>query len=116
MTDNSTSVSYINNQGGTDSMCNKLTIKVWEIRIQHLSHSFAAHIPGKHTVIADLTCRKFQDSVEWTISTDIFDRLYSIFGIPDIDLFAFRLNKQFEHYASWLPDPDSCIIDEMSVT
>ena len=38
MTDNSTSVSYINKQGGTHSpMCNKLTIEVWEICIQHVS-------------------------------------------------------------------------------
>ena len=38
MTDNSTSVSYINKQEGTHSpMCNKLTIEVWEICIQHLS-------------------------------------------------------------------------------
>ena len=36
------------------------------------------------------------------IFTDIFDRLCSIFGIPDIDLFASRLNKQLEHYVSWL--------------
>ena len=34
MTDNSTSVSYINKQEGTHSpMCNKLTIEVWEICI-----------------------------------------------------------------------------------
>ena len=36
------------------------------------------------------------------IFTDIFERLCSIFGIPDIDLFASRLNKQLEHYVSWL--------------
>ena len=45
-------------------MCNKLTIEVWEICIQHLSHLSAAHIPGKHNVIADLASRKFQDSAE----------------------------------------------------
>ena len=117
MTDNSTSVSYINKQGSTHSpMCNKLTIKVSEICIQHLSHLSAAHIPGKHNVIADLASRKFQDSAEWMISTEIFDKLCSIFGIPDIDLFASRLNKQFEHYASWLPGLGSRIIDAMLVS
>ena len=106
LTDNSTSVSYINKQGGTE---------VWETCIQHLSHLSAAHIPGKHNVIADLASHKFQDSAEWMICTDILDKLCSIFGIPDIDLFESRLNKQLEHYASWLPDPGSCIIDAMSV-
>ena len=69
MTDNSTSVSYISKQRGTHSpMCNKLTVKVWGICIQHLSHLSAAHIPGKHNVLADLASRKFQDSAEWMIS------------------------------------------------
>ena len=95
-------------------MCNKLTIEVWEICIQHLSHLSAAHIPGKHNVIADLASRKFQDSAEWMISADIFDRVCSIFGKPNID--ASRLNKQLEHYASWLPGQGSCIIDAMSVS
>ena len=73
MTDNSTSVSYINKQGGAHSpMCNKLTIEVWEICIQQLLHLSAAHIPGKHNVIVDLASRNFQDSAEWIISTDIF--------------------------------------------
>ena len=86
MTDNSTSVSYINKQGGA-------TIEVWEICIQHLSYLSAAHIPGKHNVIADLASRKFQDSAEWMISTDILDWFCFNFGTPDIDLFASRLNK-----------------------
>ena len=72
LTDNSISVSYINKQGGTHSpTCNKLTIEVWEICIQHLSHLSGAHIPGKHNIIGDLASRKFQDSTEWMISTDI---------------------------------------------
>ena len=100
MTDNSTYVSYINKQGGRHSpMCNKLTIEVWEICIQHLFHLSEAHIPDKPNVIADLASRKFHDSAEWMISTDIFDKLCSIFGIPGIDLFASRL-KQLEHYPS----------------
>ena len=86
VTDNSASVSYISKQRGTHSpMCNKLTIEVWEICIQHLSHLSAAHIPGKHNVLADLASRKFRDSAEWMISTDVFDRLCSIFGISDIN-------------------------------
>ena len=110
-------MSYINKQGGTHSpMCNRLTIEIWEICIKHLSHSPAVHIPGMHNVIADLTSHKFQDSAEWMISTGIFDKLCSIFGISDIYLFVSRLNKQLEHYASWLPDPGSCIIDAMSVS
>ena len=113
---NTTYVSYIDKQGGTNSsMCNKVTIENWEICIKHLSHLSAAHIPGKHA-IADLASHKLQDSAEWMVSTNIFDKLCSIFGVPDIDLFASQLNKQLEHYASWLPDPGSRIIDTKSVS
>ena len=39
MTDNSTSVSCINEQGVTHlPMCNNLTIKIWEICIKHFSY------------------------------------------------------------------------------
>ena len=70
-------------------MCNKLTIEIWEICIKH--------------------------SVEWMISTDILEKLYSIFSMPNIELFASPLNKQLGHYASWLPDPGSGIIDAVPV-
>ena len=37
----------------------------------------------------------------------VFQKLTIIFGNPNIDLFATRLNKQLSTYASWLPDPGS---------
>ena len=94
----------------------KLAIEICEICIKHLPHLSAAHIPGKHNVAANWACCKFQDSAEWMISTDTFDELCSIFSITDIDLFASWLKKQLDHWASWLPDLGSCIIDGMSVS
>ena len=34
--------------------------------------------------------------------------------MPDIDLFASRLNKQIDNYVSWFPDPDACYVDAFS--
>ena len=62
------------NKVAHSSMCNKLTIEIWEICKKHLSHLFVAHIPGKHNFIADLASRIFQDSAKWMISTNIFDK------------------------------------------
>ena len=65
MTNNDTSMSHVNKQGGTQSpICNKLTTEIWEICIKHFSHLSAAHIPSKYNVIADLASHKFQDSAE----------------------------------------------------
>ena len=36
--------------------------------------------------------------------------------MPEIDLFASRLNKQLHRYASWMPDPDALYIDAMSIS
>ena len=36
--------------------------------------------------------------------------------MPDIDLFASRLNKELHIYASWMPDPDALYIDAMSIS
>ena len=36
--------------------------------------------------------------------------------MPEIDLFASRLNKQLYRYASWIPDPDDLYIDAMSIS
>ena len=62
------------NKVAHSSMSNKLTNEIWEICKKHLSHLSAAHIPGKYNFIADLVSRLFQDSAEWMISTNIFDK------------------------------------------
>ena len=35
--------------------------------------------------------------------------------MPDIDMFASRLNKQIECFVSWRPDPDAVAIDAFSL-
>ena len=34
--------------------------------------------------------------------------------MPDIDLFASRINKQLDCYASWRPDPNALFVDAFS--
>ena len=38
-----------------------------------------------------------------------------VFGQPDIDLFASRLNAQIMTYVSWKPDPKASFIDAFSI-
>ena len=117
MTDNTTAVTYINKQGGTHSIsCNKITIDIWSICQKYQCHLSAAHIPGIHNTLADIASRKFQDSAEWMLKPNCLRKISDIFGTPEIDLFASRLNKQLDVYASWMPDPDSTIIDAVSIS
>ena len=39
----------------------------------------------------------------------------SIFGKPDIDLFASRINHQLSNYVSWRPDPGAKAVDAFSI-
>ena len=114
--DNTTAVTYINKQGSIKSLSyNEIAKKIWEFCIHNNTHISAAHIPGKHNILADLASRKFQDSAEWMLEPKIFDYVIRQFGRPEIDMFASRLTKQIPIYASWLPDPESSFIDAFTI-
>ena len=116
MTDNTSAIAYINKQGGTHSMAlNDLAVELWETCISLNIHISAAHIPGKHNVLADSASRKFQDAAEWMLCPRVFTRISIIFGKPEVDMFASRLNYQLPCYASWHPDPESTYIDAMQI-
>jgi hypothetical protein len=116
MSDNTSAIAYINKQGGTRCMAqNELAFEIWEYCRQNDIHISAAHIPGKHNVLADEASRQFFDAAEWSVSNTVFRRLVDAHGMPDIDLFASRLNYKIDTYVSWLPDPESSYIDAMTI-
>ena len=45
---------------------------------------------------------------------DIFQKICKLFGSPEIDLFASRLNHQLERYVSWQPDPKAEYVDSFT--
>ena len=116
MSDNTSAISYINKQGGTHCMkLNDLAVDIWEYVREAGIHVSAAHIPGKHNILADIASRKFEDAAEWMLCPNTFSNLVDVYGLPEIDMFASRLNHQLPCYASWHPDPESTYIDAMRV-
>ena len=114
--DNTTAVKYINKQGGIKSLsCNEIAKKIWEFCIHNNTHISAAHIPGKHNILADLASRKFQDCAQWMLEPKIFDYVIRQFSRPEIDTLASTLTKQIPVYATWLPDPESSFIDAFAI-
>ncbi|KAJ8027150.1 hypothetical protein HOLleu_32204 [Holothuria leucospilota] len=65
--------------------------------------------------VADKSSRVFNDQLEWMLNRQVFRQLCDIFGTPDIDLFASRLNAQLNRYISWKPDPGSESVDAFLV-
>ena len=57
--DNSTAVTYKNKHGGIKSLSsNEIAKEIWEFCIHNNTHISAAHLPGKHNILADPALRK----------------------------------------------------------
>ena len=117
MCDNSTAVAYINAMGGTHSVkCNTTTRKIWQWCIRRGIWLTCRFLPGKSNTKADRLSRRFNTNTEWMWDPSIFQSITSIWGVPDIDLFASSLNKQTALYGSWKPDINAAVVDAFSVT
>ena len=57
---------------------------------------------------ADAESRLNNSNLEWMLNRDtLAQALTTLTFMPEIDLFALRLNKQFAVYASYKPDPQA---------
>ena len=74
----------------------------------------AVHILGTENT-ADYESRNFNENVEWYLNKSVFEELVLLFGLPEIDMFASRLNKQVTRFVSWKPDPEAECVNAFSV-
>ena len=88
--------------GGMQSqICNDLAKYIWswcQERDLWISVYFA---PGKENKVADSNSKYFNENTEWELDQNIFEEIISTFYIPDVDLFARRINKKLDKYLSW---------------
>ena len=104
--DNTTALSYLRRAGGTTSA--ELSQKAEELLIwahhQGLTLS-VSFVPGRLNVLADQLSRPDQIlPTEWTISLPVLRRIWTLWGTPDIDLFATSFNKRLPRYVSPILD------------
>ena len=112
--DNTTAMAYINNMGGKKQECNDIARKIWQWCIEKHIWLSSCFIPGVLNVEADEQSRIFHDNTEWKLERNIFLRITNNWGMPDVDLFASRLNYQIKPYVSWKPDPEAANVDAFS--
>ncbi len=114
--DNTVTVSYINNMGGKVVYLDDLARKMWFWALERNIWLSSAYIPGVNNQIADHESRKVaNDNTEWQLKTTVFKKIQKMWPFPKIDLFASRLNNQLPRYVSWGPDPKAVAIDAMSL-
>jgi len=116
MSDNTTTVSYINAMGGCKSLeCNRVAQDIWGWVITRNNWVSAAHIPGASNVEADALSRKLTWIWNGCCRHPFFQKIGFWFGEPSIDLFASRNNAQLPLYVSWEPDPQAKYVDAFTV-
>ena len=114
--DNSTVVSYINKQGGTRSpTLLRLTVDLflW-LEAQNIIVR-ARHIPGCLNVLADHLSRPNQPMpTEWSLHPEIVERIFRVWGTPEINMFATPSNSHLPRFMSPIPKPRALAVDALS--
>ena len=118
MVDNTTAVATINQMGTCHSnLNNKLVQQIWEWCILHGVWLTVAHIPGKSNTEADRESRLSRKETEWCLDRSIYSAvIQKLDVIPDIDLFASRLNHQLKPYIAYRPDPGALAVNAFHIS
>lgn len=114
--DNTTAVAYINKKGGTRSaLLAQLAMEVWIYCLSRNIWITAKHLPGLMNSEADYASRNFNNHTEWMLKPSIFRKITTRYYIPQVDLFASRLNNQVANYVARYPDPGALATDAFSL-
>lgn len=116
-TDNSTTVAYINRQGGLRSKAlYTQTVELFTFLTQNQITLTAKHIPGRLNVLADQLSREGEIlSTEWSLHPNIVKAIWKEWGTPHVDLFATKFNHKLPTYVSPIPDRMALTTDAMTL-
>ena len=96
--------------------CNKITREIWFWAIDRNIWLSCSHLPGIINTKADHLSRRFNADTEWKLCPTVFDNIVQKLDfVPNIDLFASRLNYQIKPFVSYLGDPESVATDAFSL-
>ncbi|XP_052228265.1 uncharacterized protein LOC127842674 isoform X1 [Dreissena polymorpha] len=115
--DNSSTVQYLNKQGGTKSMrlC-ELAQRIWFLALHHNMKLKSVHIKGQTNVLADFLSRHQLQATEWSLNKTVVNHLFWMWETPLIDLFATAENKQCPVFCSWNLDTLALTQDALSIS
>ena len=116
LSDNSTTVAYINRQGGTRSRCLcALALKFLKwCKIRNI-RVVATHIAGVKNVLADALSRGTSNHpTEWSLHWSVFRSLTQVWETPWIDLFASDKNHQLPVFFTANPSPASSGVNALT--
>lgn len=113
LSDNITTVSYLNHLGGPVPTLTNLSQAVWAL-VYKLDIDLRAHyLPGHLNIQADQLSRT-TSQYEWMLNPQVFKHIDGLFGPHTIDRFASFQTRQLPRYNSVSYDPESEGIDALS--
>ena len=113
-TDNTTTVSYLNNTSTrvrhlhADATAFRKWLETRNVILR------ATHLPGVLNGPADDLSRVVHDPHDWKLARESFFQILSRFGAPTVDAFAGTGNQQLERFWSRYPDPEAAATDAMA--
>ena len=115
MSDNTSAVAYLRNQGGTKSLAmNDLATDICLWAEKRGMTLVPRYLPGHLNVLADHLSRRGQIlKTEWSLNQTIADRIFRAWGRPFVDLFALGKNTKLAIYVSPIREETSWKVDSL---
>lgn len=116
--DNTTTVQYLNRQGGTRSpslAMSTFRLLMW-CRERQITVR-AEHIPGRLNLVPDALSRSDRLApTEWSLPQHYVNWLCDLWLDPKVDLFANRLNRRLPLYVAPAEDPQALHVDALAMS
>ena len=113
LSDNITTVAYINHMGGPIKQLTNIAKDIWKEAIHSNITITARYLAGKENIQADRLSRQL-DKHEWMISRPLFRYLDSMWGPHTVDRFASAISTQLPVYNSRYLDPNGMKVDALA--
>ena len=115
MSDNTSAVAYLRNQGGTKSLAmNDLATGICLWSEKRGLTLVPRYLPGHLNVLADHLSQRGQIlKTEWSLNQTVADRIFRAWGRPFVDLFALGKNTKLAIYVSPIREETSWKVDSL---
>lgn len=113
LSDNITTVAYINHLGGTSVLLNKIATNIWMYCYEIQVSLEAKHLSGVLNVEADRLSR-LESTYSWTMHPAIFRMVDKLWGPHTVDRFADVNNHLLPIYNSQFFDPKTSGVDALA--
>jgi hypothetical protein len=117
LTDNTTALRYANKLYGPVQRLVELSCEQYDWAVARGLEERSSHIAGVDHILADDLSRidvlaMQNDLSEWSIPTNLMrTHVFQVWGQPDFDLFATRVNKHCKRFASYRLDDEAELLD-----